>query len=201
MSEAERKPEAGGEGEPSMEEILASIRRIIISEDEEGADRSAVPTPRKAQSGAEEDVLELTEVVEESPAAVAEARQEPAGKVAPPPQPEQPQEERMERPLEAAPEPTKTEAAALVRESGLEEGLVSAATAAATTAALARLARTVSKPEKEAAPPAGGPTLEQFVAELLRPMLKAWLDANLPAIVERIVEREVQKLVRRAELL
>ena len=35
----------------------------------------------------------------------------------------------------------------------------------------------------------GGPTLEDIVREEMRPMLKAWLDKNLPPLVERLVAR------------
>lgn len=37
-------------------------------------------------------------------------------------------------------------------------------------------------------------TLEGLVGDLLRPMLRDWLDANLPAVVERIVEAEVKRV-------
>lgn len=57
MSEAK----AAAQSEPSMEEILASIRRII-SEDGNDADAPAAAAEEPA-----DDVLELTEVVEEAP--------------------------------------------------------------------------------------------------------------------------------------
>lgn len=44
-----------------------------------------------------------------------------------------------------------------------------------------------------------GRTLEDIVREALRPELKAWLDSNLPALVEQIVRDEIKRLVRRAE--
>ena len=58
-------------GEPTMEEILASIRRIISEEDAEAPAADAVAEPETADLAAEpavdsdDDVLELTDVVPE----------------------------------------------------------------------------------------------------------------------------------------
>lgn len=41
-------------------------------------------------------------------------------------------------------------------------------------------------------------TIEGLVRELLKPMIKEWLDANLPGIVEEKVEAEVQRIARMA---
>lgn len=39
-------------------------------------------------------------------------------------------------------------------------------------------------------------TLEDLVREMLRPMLKAWLDDNLPGMVERIIKAEIERVSR-----
>lgn len=39
-------------------------------------------------------------------------------------------------------------------------------------------------------------TLEDLVKEMLRPMLKSWLDDNLPTLVERIVRAEIERVSR-----
>ncbi len=39
-------------------------------------------------------------------------------------------------------------------------------------------------------------TLEDLVREMLRPMLKAWLDDNLPGMVERIIKDEIERVSR-----
>jgi uncharacterized protein len=39
-------------------------------------------------------------------------------------------------------------------------------------------------------------TLEELVGEMLRPMLKAWLDDNLPGMVERLVRAEIERISR-----
>lgn len=40
-------------------------------------------------------------------------------------------------------------------------------------------------------------TLEDLAKEMLRPMLKAWLDDNLPPLVERLVQIEIERVTRR----
>lgn len=165
--------------EPTMEEILASIRRII-SEDEAPADaaapvvepeaepeiQQAVPAFTPLSEEDEDDgVLELTEKVETvgdldvytPPAAVEEA--EPP----PPPAPE------------ATPE--------------VGEGLVGAVAATAAASAFGQLSAAIQMP-------ADGRTLEDVVRELLRPLLKQWLDDNLPAIVQSTVDKEVERIAR-----
>jgi uncharacterized protein len=69
-----------------------------------------------------------------------------------------------------------------------ERGLLSAATTAAVDAAFDALARTAQA--------RNGRTLEEVVSELLRPMLKSWLDENLPEIVERLVRAEIERVSR-----
>ncbi len=39
-------------------------------------------------------------------------------------------------------------------------------------------------------------TLEDLVREMMRPMLKSWLDDNLPSMVERIVRAEIERVSR-----
>ena len=69
-----------------------------------------------------------------------------------------------------------------------ERGLLSAATTAAVDAAFDTLARTAQA--------RSGRTVEELVSELLRPMLKAWLDENLPEMVERLVRAEIERVSR-----
>jgi cell pole-organizing protein PopZ len=39
-------------------------------------------------------------------------------------------------------------------------------------------------------------TLEDLVREMLRPLLKTWLDDNLPGVVERLVRAEIERVSR-----
>ena len=44
-------------------------------------------------------------------------------------------------------------------------------------------------------------TLEGLIRELLRPLLKEWMDQNLPYLIERLVKKEIDHMVNRAERL
>lgn len=169
------KPEAPQGADPSMEDILASIRRIL-SEDE------AAP----AAAPADEDVLVLepsmmrSDLPTPAPAPSAESAAADPPPVASGPPPSAP-----EPPDEAEPMPP----------SGA--GLVAPETAAAAAAAVAGLVRTLAS-DRALQVRAGGPTIEDLVRQMLRPLLKDWLDANLPALVERQVRAEIERVVGRA---
>ena len=166
--------------EPTMEEILASIRRII-SEDDDGSAEEAAPQgapvaestpalePPMAFAEEEEDVLELTERAPEP---------EPPMAAATPPAPA----------AETPPRPaTKPESPRMPQ---VAESLVSESSATAAANAFGRLSAAVAMPE----PP--GMTLEDVTKDLLRPRIKAWLDENLPRIVEAKVAEEVERVSR-----
>lgn len=182
--------------EPSMEEILSSIRRIIA--EDEGGDAAAAMGPRAQAAGPagdEHDVLELTEVVSE-PKGAPPASPRPAASAPPPrPAPARPEPAAREPRQESAPMPSPA------APPDAAETLISAETAKATALALARLTRATGGEERKASQPGSSSTVEQFLGELLAPLLRDWLDRNLPEIVERVVEQEVKKLARRAELL
>jgi len=190
--------------EPSMEEILASIRRII-SEDGEGAGGVA-----PAASG-EDDVLVLTDEVDGDgePMRAAELA------VSEPPSSREPEIER--EPVRAAlendsnepriqlsePEPANGESAEPPAETPGEttRRLISDTTAAASLAALSELvSRTHREPDIHSMPLGNANrTLEDIARELLRPILKNWLDENLPELVERIVREEIGRLALDAQ--
>jgi len=164
--------------EPTMEEILASIRRII-SEDEPAAEAAPAEAPVSEPMAAEampmeaEEVLELTDPLPEPEPVethgdleVHEAEPEPE--------------------VEPEPMPEPVMAAAAYD----DEPLVSDPTADQTATSFGHLARSIAMPK-------GGRTLEDVVGELLRPLLKAWLDENLPTIVQAKVEEEVERIARR----
>ena len=203
------------EQEPSMEEILASIRRIISEDGEEGDPEveapaaEAVPEPTEPPPpleavATEDDVLELTEVVAEQP----EPEPEPVPEPEPEPEPEQDDDvelELQEAALDDAPleldEPSEPPAMEepLAQAPAEDDSLVADSTALMASAAMSRLTESTAG---DAADASGGlqigdKTIEALVRELMRPMLKDWLDHNLPAIVERIVEREVKRVAER----
>ncbi|HTZ79563.1 MAG TPA: DUF2497 domain-containing protein [Stellaceae bacterium] len=181
--------DAKSQHEPSMEEILASIRRIIAEDGETPAPAAPAATP--APANREDEILELTEVVGEDGAVkkVEEPPEEVAEEMAEP-EPEPPPSMEMAAPeMEPEPEPMNG-----------KERLVSDAAAAASLAALSQLNQ-LNKPKAEKRMSdiplgEGQRTIEDMVREMLRPLLKDWLDSNLPELVERIVHDEVQRLVR-----
>ena len=177
--------------EPSMEEILASIRRIIADDGpanettesrqanvatarESAAQAPPRPSARIAPADAAASTPPMTE--EEIDSMLAHLRGTPrqpsAGSA------------RTEAAAASEPAPTLDAPRAAVE----ERGLLSAATTAAVDAAFDTLARTAQA--------RGGRTLEEVVSELLRPMLKSWLDENLPEMVERLVRAEIERVSR-----
>ena len=44
-------------------------------------------------------------------------------------------------------------------------------------------------------------TIESMVREMLKPILREWLDRNLPYLIERLVKKEIDLMVNRAERL
>jgi cell pole-organizing protein PopZ len=166
--------------EPTMEEILASIRRII-SEDEPPADTPVAPPAALAEPEPEteptpfaalpdieaEDVLELTERVQEPGAGV-----ESLGDL-------------DVYPADAAPAPL-----APLPPLAPGEHLVSPPIAESTASVFGQLAQRIVMPKE-------GRTLEDLVREMLNPLLKAWLDQYLPEIVQSKVDEEVERIARR----
>jgi len=162
--------DAKGQPEPSMEEILASIRRIIAEDGEQApAAEKPASTPRLEPVGnLREEILELTEVVEEEGAA-AKLDPEPAAAAS------------ADEHLLLSP----------------EQRLVSEEAAAASIAALSQLHQLGGRDEQSNLSMGNGQrTIEELVREMLRPLLKEWLDGNLPRLVERVVREEVDRMVR-----
>ncbi|SEQ84667.1 hypothetical protein SAMN05216548_10878 [Faunimonas pinastri] len=162
--------------EPSMEEILASIRQII-SEDSEAAsarDAGQAPAQPARSRGAEGRTFEAARrasgelgifaeprPVEQAPIAVAHAEPD-AG------------HEMMDQ--ESGGHPHQ-ETSLISREADQQ---VSGAFSDLATLVFTQNAR----------------TLDDVVADLLRPMLKDWLDENLPPLVERLVREEIERVSR-----
>jgi hypothetical protein len=173
-----------------MEEILASIRRIIANDEpaqESAPTEAAGPQPlRVAAPAMMPPPATLTGLTATPTASAASAMrdEEIDAKVA--------ELRGMSRPAPPAsaehPPAARSDPAGPARQRSASEGLVSAATAASVDAAFDTLAQT--------AQPCSGRTVEELVSELIRPMLKTWLDDNLPAIVERLVRAEIERLSR-----
>lgn len=195
-----------------MEEILASIRRII-SEDEAPAETpaAAAPTPEPEP----EAVVAEPEPVAEAPTAFTPPAEEPEPFAAAEDEEVLELTDRYEAPTESigdldvvdtAPEPFPADVTvepAPAPEPAYDT-LVGESAAASAASAFAGLAASFKKPDAASASSgpdltfASGSTVEAMVAEMLRPMLKDWLDANLPGIVQQAVQKEVERIARSA---
>lgn len=172
------------QAEPSMEEILASIRRIISEEDQ--------------PAGAAAPVLELTQPAEQAPQAesdimVFEEEPPPAPAPAPAPVAAAPPPVQAPPPKVEPPAPTPAPAARVVEipaPAAPEEPIISQGAATVAAGAFGKLAGSLRVSD------AAGQTLEGMIRQLVRPMLKEWLDENLPAIVEAKVEAELERIAR-----
>jgi cell pole-organizing protein PopZ len=198
-----------------MEEILASIRRIIADDDAASKPQAKTPeSPPKpaaakpvppppappvkpvAQAPAAivgEDDIEAMLATLDQPAPAAEAEEVlelTSAMEAPTPKPFRTIDATQDVVFEEAPPPKPPEPRVTppAPPAPLEQPLLSDATSAAVNSAFNTLAQTVLVQNAK--------TLEDLVKEMLRPMLKVWLDDNLPGLVERIVRSEIERVSR-----
>jgi uncharacterized protein len=199
---------SGTDSDPSMDDILASIRKII-SDDEARAQvgqgmqtgpalgSGAAATTRAGPAANREDVLLLTDLIEEPKSSTPSVLPTPLpmATIDPIRATEMPQPNVVDDPTHASPMSASPTG---------ESSLVGAGVMGAASSAFERLNQAIEerKPAPVAVDPgpalgAGGKTIEDLVREMLRPMLKEWLDRNLPPMVERLVEREITRLTHR----
>jgi cell pole-organizing protein PopZ len=186
--------------EPSMEDILSSIKRIIA----DGSDRPQTPKgarrrpaavadgapdepgPAAHGSEAEEEsaVLELTDALGE----------EDSGAPATEPAPAMPAAIAMPAPVEPESPPAAPPAVQVSfgAETALDPGIISDRSAQAARQSLSHLSSLLVRPEE-----GESNTLEGLVREMLKPMLKQWLDERLPEIVEVMVKKEIDRITGR----
>jgi cell pole-organizing protein PopZ len=173
--------------EPSMEEILSSIKRIIA---EEGDAAIATRTRRGGRattavaekSAAIDEVLELSQPVDdddilETPTPMSMGSPTPPKPVL------------AEKPARVAP-------AAAAPVEAPAEPIVSDTAAQAMRGPLEALSRMV-KPAEAPTEILGTDTIEGLVRAMLKPMLSEWLDANLPRLVEDMVAKEISRITGR----
>ncbi len=186
--------------EPSMEEILASIRRIISDDEakpaEEAAAPQVAPEPEPAPVAAiDDDVLDLgaEAALVAAPAPVPPAvfaedsdvaflEEEPVAVL--PPEPSAPPA--APQPALVQPEPLPPQPASPAIPD--MASLLSDQASSVVTHAFGQLASTVLSNNAR--------TLEDLVKDMLKPMLKTWLDDNLPTMVERLVRAEIERVAR-----
>ena len=197
--------------EPTMEEILASIRKIISDDDTapqaaEPAPVEDTPAPVAVEASFDEQFEADPDEVSEPPsfeemlgaarAVVAAPKAEEAEEIVEEVFPEATVEEVAPEP-EPEPEPAAPEPVA----ASVEEDMAATARYQQTVltddqtadVAAGALGKLISKMDM-----GGDNTIEGLVREMLKPMMKDWLDANLAKIVEEKVEAEVQRISRMA---
>jgi cell pole-organizing protein PopZ len=167
--------------EPSMEEILSSIKRIIAEEGDATPARqrrqqriapAVTPPPVADEQGDADEVLELKDAVPQKPAM---------------PEPEHaPVQPAMQAEPAPAPQPAPPPVA---EDAPVAQPILSRQAAESTRGSLEALSRMLVKPEPES-----DGTLEGLVREMLRPMLREWLDTHLPEMVQAMVAREIAKI-------
>ena len=198
-----------------MEEILASIRRIIADDDASKTAKPAAPAPvistRPALPPAPPPPAAANSQ-DEVDAMLAKLDMRSAEPPAPPPSDVLDLTEEMatpaastqaafrtidassdvvftdrqaDPPAEPAPRFEEPRRAAAAPP---DAALISASTVAAVDSAFNALAHTVIGQNAR--------TLEDLVKEMLRPLLKSWLDDNLPGVVDRIVRAEIERVSR-----
>jgi len=194
-----------------MEEILASIRRIISEEDKPGDAGEVLDLKPPPAPVAEVKAPIVAPQPAPKPAPIPEPpRPAPVAAAPPPPAPavfEEPEEIVPSRPLddelmivdeEPAPAPIPAPVAAVPKPAPQPEWnpppqqptrpLVSDPVASQTSNALGRLMGSMITNS--------GNTLDDVVRELLKPLLKEWLDVNLPSLVEAEVAKEIDRIRR-----
>jgi cell pole-organizing protein PopZ len=180
-----------------MEEILASIRRIISEDAEEVPKEAAPPPPVRARAPEpepmpamveEEEVLELDQIVEEEP-----VMEEPEPPPPPPPPPRPAVQMRPQPAPRRAPEPEPEEEEELMlvdRDADGRQSLLSQGATSAISNAFGQLHQRQRVSDDPHA------TLEDIVKAMLKPMLQDWLEQNLPPLVERLVAEEIERVNR-----
>lgn len=221
--------EARAQQEPSMEEILSSIRRIISEDGQRAPGEPAAspapaapppataPAPREPAApppaAADEDVLELTEMVPEEPVARAAEPapiiEDPAPLPEPPaalalepePEPEpQPEPEPIVEPEpqpEPEPEPVATVKPLAAEPAPATDGrIMSQETELASAAALSILGQLIDPDRK--LNEEGRQMIEAAAREKIVPLLREWIDGNLAQLIQALVREEIQRVMARA---
>jgi uncharacterized protein len=179
--------------EPTMEEILSSIKKIIAE------DTGKAPASLAARRGLDKvpsrDHLVSVPISNVMPE-VRESDTEDARDDTPeiklePPTPENDDDvlELTEMAVEDASIAPVADVAAVKPVVDTSAEIISPVATAATRTAFESLSALIVKPEIH-----GSDTLEGMVREMIRPMLKEWLDARLPEVVEAMVAKEISRI-------
>jgi cell pole-organizing protein PopZ len=193
------------QNEPTMDEILASIRKIISDDLGEGNAAAVVAQPEP-----------MAEVFELSTQMALPAAREPAWNM-----PLTRRGPTVAEPQMAASAPkldpvsavtelaarmarmsTQAEAVAVKEPEAVTTAPVSSPkapmaseTASAVSSAFGSLRQTIER--ETVADAAVASAMQMVVESALRPMLKDWIDAHLPSMVERLVKAEIERMAKK----
>jgi hypothetical protein len=198
--------------EPSMEDILASIRRILAEDTGGTAEKEAVARDAEVQEVFEPEPVEPPAPLRPEPVAEDAAEPEPHFEIEEPLS--EPAEEMFEEEEVPIQEPIEDDEDLVDEEDQEEEvfeltpnmqakperTLISSNAVDSATDVLSQLARAILD-RRDIAVGSRDVTLESMVRTMLRPLLKEWLDRNLPYLIERLVKKEIDLMVNRAERL
>ena len=212
---SEDKAQEDGDQEPSMEDILSSIRRILSEEEEEAEaaaqDPVVEPEPEPVVEPEPEPVVEPEPepVVEPEPEPepVFEPEPEPEPELVPEPEPEfepEPTPEPVPMPPPPTPDPMPQPMAEMLELTPemVASDIMSQPTARAGVDVLSELASAIlDRRDLQIHSSAKDLSLEGIVREMLKPILREWLDRNLPYLIERLVKKEIDHMINRAERL
>ena len=177
--------------EPSVEEILESIKKVIARDNRAEAEQvrrrrenaGVSERPERVESARQVEIF-----VEEGPAPVLELTDAEMAPMASEPEMETNEEPEFD-PVEAGENddqpstiPTDEPLLAETARSSVRESLT----------ALAMLAEPGARPQIVRS---GETSLEGLTRELLRPILAEWLEKNLPGMVDRLVAAEISRIV------
>ena len=200
------------EQEPSMEEILASIRRIISDDDDQSKteETQVDPDPAEPDEPIEDqetnqapsptdvgDPVAELEVDDDDDDDDDEVLDLTDMDVADPEPLFEQQAYQVPVPPVAAPEPLPPPPSPAPQHN--QDKLVSTSQASETIDEFTKLGNKLYEDVKELPIGNGAVTLEELTRELVRPMLKAWLDQHLPITVERLVREEIERLVMQSQ--
>lgn len=165
--------------DPSMEQALAAIKRVMAEDKDVRSARARSAPPRSSDLESDEEAVDQ-EAADEQPAVLEldEPLIEDNGL------PMVDLDDRMiDIPFEEPVEPAAVASEPLVSE-------VAAETSRARLAELQQAAASAAV----AAPTTDTNPFEQMVREMMRPMLKDWLDEHLPRVIEEQVKREIGRI-------
>jgi cell pole-organizing protein PopZ len=206
--------------EPSMEEILASIRRIIADDDSKPVAKpeAKAPEPKPAPKPAPAPPPPAAAMKQDDIDAMLAGLDAPAEPEPPPPPPPPPEPEPEPEVLELT-EAMQAPASPGFRKIDAQQDVVFEEAPdfepprPAPRAPEPRMAASTPDPSIMSHATAAAvdsafnalahtvlvqnaKTLEDLVKEMLRPMLQHWLDNNLPTLVERLVRQEIERVAR-----